>query len=124
MFESYKNAQKIVLESVENTHAVRLLQSLENKTDPDQVVQHIAEWLHIVSPELKTYPEFKIGLEDIHNVELYTNWDSKMFGFGQMSVSFKDGIAGWDAEGMGRETTRKILYALVDELIDKTHTRF
>lgn len=54
---------------------------------------------------------------DIFHGEGYLNWRWPGVGFGQLSFSVKDGKMSVDAEMMGKERARAILYAFVDKML-------
>lgn len=54
----------------------------------------------------------------IHYGSGYFNWQWPGTGFGETSFEIKDGKMRIDAECMGKERARQLLYAFVDKLID------
>lgn len=62
---------------------------------------------------------------DINNANIYFTWSWPGIGFGELWVgkSREDGHLVIDAETMSKESTRKLLYALVDKLIDEAEMR-
>lgn len=63
-------------------------------------------------------------ITDILHVNGYVNWSWHNFGFGQLSFSQNEtGKITIDAECMGKERARAIMYALVDKLIDEATFR-
>lgn len=67
----------------------------------------------------------KPKVNDIHNSNLYFNWSWPGVGFGELWVgkSSSDGHLVIDAECMGKENARLLLYALVDKLVDEAELR-
>lgn len=62
---------------------------------------------------------------DILNAKIYFNWSWPGVGFGQTWVgeSKEDGHLVIDSECMGKERARLLLYAFVDELLEKAEIR-
>lgn len=62
---------------------------------------------------------------DIHNASCYFNWGWEGIGFGELWVgkSKEDGRLVVDAECMSKESARKLLYAMVDKLLDEAELR-
>lgn len=62
---------------------------------------------------------------DIHNASIYFNWGWEGIGFGELWVgkSKENGNLVIDSECMSKESTRKLLYALVDKLVDEAELR-
>ena len=67
----------------------------------------------------------KPEVRDIHNANIYFNWGWEGIGFGEMWVgkSAESGHLVIDAECMSKESTRKLLYAMVDKLVDEAELR-
>ncbi len=61
----------------------------------------------------------KIG--DIYGFSTYFTWGQQSVGFGELSISIKNGVVNADTEGMGKEWCRRALYALVDKVLEQTH---
>jgi hypothetical protein len=70
-----------------------------------------------MSEERKDVAAYSVKLNGVHTTHLYFNWSHPQVGFGQMSVDLVDGKLTADTECMGPISTKKILYALVDELV-------
>lgn len=66
-------------------------------------------------------PDFQqpieIDLDDIHNFGLWIRWGQNTIGFGELSVSVKDGKISMDTEGMGREWTRRALHSVIEAIL-------
>lgn len=60
-----------------------------------------------------------IGIRDIHSLGLYITWGQDTVGFGELSVSCKDGVIRADTEHMSKEWTRRALYALADRIVEE-----
>ena len=67
----------------------------------------------------------KPEVTDIFNANIYFNWSWPSVGFGQLWVgeSKEDGHLVIDAECMGKERARQLLYALADKLVDEAELR-
>lgn len=67
----------------------------------------------------------KPEVTDIFNAKIYFNWSWPSVGFGQLWVgeSKEDGHLVIDAECMGKERARQLLYALADKLVDEAELR-
>jgi len=60
----------------------------------------------------------------INDAGMYFNWSWDGIGFGETWVgTSKDGRWVIDAECMGKERARALLYALVDKLVDEAELR-
>lgn len=62
---------------------------------------------------------------EINNASIYFNWTWPGVGFGELWVgkSQEDGHLVVDAETMSKESARKLLYALVDKVLDEAELR-
>lgn len=63
---------------------------------------------------------------NINNANIYFNWSWPGVGFGELWVGKKsnsDSTLVVDAETMSKESARKLLYALVDKLLDEAELR-
>ena len=62
---------------------------------------------------------------NINNANIYFNWSWPGVGFGELWVgkSKEDGHLVVDAECMSKESARKLLYAMVDKLLDEAELR-
>lgn len=67
----------------------------------------------------------KPEVHDLHWINIYFNWSWPGAGFGETSVckSKEDGHLIVDAECMGKEKARQLLYAAVDKIIDEAEFR-
>jgi hypothetical protein len=62
-----------------------------------------------------------VEIDDIFWGNFYFRWRQSTVGFGELSISKKEGSddVAAETEGMGPEWTRRALYAAVDALIDQ-----
>ncbi len=60
-----------------------------------------------------------VTISTAHSFSMYFDWSQHTVGFGQFSASFKNGKYSTDTEGMGREWSRRAMYALVDKVCDE-----
>lgn len=69
-------------------------------------------------PAQKTDFTKSIQIFDIHGFNAYFTWGQDTVGFGELSVSVKDGKVSMDTEGMGRDWTRRALHSLVETILE------
>lgn len=70
---------------------------------------------------MKLNADFKrpIEITNVNNVGLWFSWSQDTVGWGELSISCKDGVIRADTENMSKEWTRRALYALADKIVEE-----
>ena len=70
--------------------------------------------------DLEKAKDYTPEIDGVMNISLYFNWYWEYRGFGQMGVEFdrETGKITIDNECLNRDSVKKILYSLVDRIVD------